>query len=394
MSNIDPLLDLPPILHPYHFSAPQIVRGGTKRTVNLVKCPPVDSEVPIRNQEAPLAWQDWWEKTIWASTIGNQKPRWNSTSRTGLVWLQFGEAAQSSDGHPYVFCLRCSVTLQHPQVRSIGTKHMSNHLESSQCQSRLSYAHTQSPIQMAQAQERLQSRPQPTTIPLYSSTQFEEELVRVIADNNWSFRTVERASFSRFVQFLRQGVPIPKRSKLTQIFKEQFQRIQGSLLSDLGKKTKVSIALDGWSANNHLSFLAIKVYYINYSWQYREKLLDFIPIRGSHTGTSMASELLHILSTTKTEGRLLAITADNAGNNGTLRASIERGLRQKDITWKTEENTIPCLAHVINLVVQEIIRHLKLTPANDDDNVSSLQKRHIRDIQSSVSVPNSLRKVR
>ncbi|KAH7334187.1 hypothetical protein BKA66DRAFT_480079, partial [Pyrenochaeta sp. MPI-SDFR-AT-0127] len=49
-------------------------------------------------------------------------------------------------------------------------------------------------------------------------------------------------------------------------------------------------------------------------------------------------ELLRVLSTTKTEGRLLTITANNTGNNRTLR------------TCKANENTIPCLTHVINLV--------------------------------------------
>ena len=83
MSNIDPLLDLPPILHPYHFSAPQIVRGGTKKILSLIKCPPINPEMHIRNQEAPLAWQDWWDKTEWASTPGNHKPRWNLITRIG-----------------------------------------------------------------------------------------------------------------------------------------------------------------------------------------------------------------------------------------------------------------------------------------------------------------------
>lgn len=393
MFNIDPLLDIPPILHSFHFNAPQIVRGGTKRSISLVKCPPIDLELRIRNQEAPLAWSDWWGKTEWALDPRNSQPRWNSTSRTGHVWTQFGEAAQIPDGQPFIFCLRCSLALQHPQVRGIGTKHMTNHLESRQCQKTSGYAHSQSAIQIAQAQQNLQQKPQSNTIPVFSARQFEEELVRLIADNNWSFRTVERASFYRFVQFLRQGVTIPKRYKFTEIFKEQFQRTQELLLQDLEKTTKISIALDGWSANNHLSFLAIKAYYITDRWQAKEKLLDFIPIRGSHTGASMATELIQVLSSTNTEQRLLAITADNAGNNGTLRATVERLLLQKDITWKAEENTIPCLAHVINLVVQEIIRHLKLTTTYNDDSGLTLQKRHIREIQSSVSVPNSLRKV-
>lgn len=393
MSDIDPLIYLPLILHPYNFSAPQLIKGGTRNTISIVKYPPIDQDIPMRDQPAPIAWQEWWEKTEWALTPGIQKPRWNSLSRTGQVWFYFGEAAQASNGRPFVFCLRCSFALQHPQVNSIGTKHMTNHLDSKQCQRSPSYTHTQSIAQIAQVQQNIQQKHQFTTIPAFSVQQFNEELVRVIVDNNWSFRTVERASFNRFIQFLRRGISIPRRSKFTQLLREQFQDYQKSLLNDLGKTTKISIALDGWSANNHLSFLAIKAYYITDSWQAKEKLLDFIPIRGSHTGSSMAAELLQVLSNTDTQQRLLAITADNAGNNGTLRTTIEQTLRQKDITWKAEENTIPCLAHVINLVVQDIIRHLRLTTTHDDNSVSTLRKRDLKDIQKAVSVPNSLRKV-
>jgi hypothetical protein len=177
------------------------------------------------------------------------------------------------------------------------------------------------------------------------------------------------------------------------MFKSQFNQAKSSLLHDLGPATKISIALDGWSAANHLSFLAVKAYYINSEWHLQERLLDFIPLRGSHTGRAMAADVIHILSETGMKRRLLAITCDNAGNNRTLGHILEEELEKEDIHWSAKENMVPCLAHIINLVVQEIIRHLKLTASTEVGAREPLQRRHLQDIGGGISVPNSLRKV-
>jgi hypothetical protein len=181
------------------------------------------------------------------------------------------------------------------------------------------------------------------------------------------------------------------RYKFQKMFWDQFQEAKASLLNDLGNATRISIALDAWSANNHLSFLAIKGYYINTSWQLQEKLLDFIPMRGRHTGVSMAEEVLQVLSEMTTKRRLLAITCDNASNNSTLARAVRLKLQDDDILWSAEENTVPCLAHIINLVVQDIIQHLKLAATTED--IGTLQKRHVQEVEVQISVPNSIRKV-
>ena len=178
------------------------------------------------------------------------------------------------------------------------------------------------------------------------------------------------------------------------MFHQQYDESRATLLNDIGPQTKMSIALDAWSAANHLSFLAIKGYYINTKWKLRERLLDFVPMRGRHTGESMATDVVKVLSDTNTTSRLLAVTCDNASNNKTMATSMEIQISDNNVDWNSNENIVPCLAHIINLVVQDIIQHLKLQASDELDNTGILQRCYISDIQSSVSVPNSLRKVR
>jgi hypothetical protein len=89
---------------------------------------------------------------------------------------------------------------------------------------------------------------------------------------------------------------IISRYKFGQLFKKQYTEATATLLSNLEENTKISIALDAWTSNNHLSFLAIKGYYINNSWQLCEKLLDFIPMHRKHTSASIAKEVIKVLS--------------------------------------------------------------------------------------------------
>jgi hypothetical protein len=60
-------------------------------------------------------------------------------------------------------------------------------------------------------------------------------------------------------------------------------------------------------------------------------LLDFIPMRRSHTEVSIAIEVLQALRATNTTQKLLAITCDNASNNSTLTHSVESKLLEERI---------------------------------------------------------------
>ena len=82
---------------------------------------------------------------------------------------------------------------------------------------------------------------------------------------------------------------------------------------------RVSIALDEWSARTiKHSFLAIKAYWIDESWRFYEELLGFPVIKGRHTGENFSNYVRPILEEYDLLDRLVSMTTDNAGNNGTM----------------------------------------------------------------------------
>jgi hypothetical protein len=207
-----PPTELPQELHQFKLIAPQIIRGGEKKNLYLVKYPPADIEQDEDRVKIISTWKEWWSRTEWAMnpTAGNN-PRWNSAIRTGQIWAQFGEAADSINGHPYVFCFNCSMVLQHPTAKNIGTKHLTTHIKTQGCRDTLVPIHNQ--LALVTQSSRPQNGTTPSPIPSYSTLALEKELVRVVIDNNWSFRTIERPSFQRFLRFLRPETAIISRYK-------------------------------------------------------------------------------------------------------------------------------------------------------------------------------------
>ena len=106
--------------------------------------------------------------------------------------------------------------------------------------------------------------------------------------------------------------------------------------------------------------MAVTGYFIDTDWQYQEVLLGFEPLHGSHTGAYLSKVLQDVLQQHNIETRVFAITTDNASNNMTLVKSLQQAM--------PEETTIirvPCLAHVIQLSLNELLGYLKASPMNN-----------------------------
>lgn len=65
----------------------------------------------------------------------------------------------------------------------------------------------------------------------------------------------------------------------------------------------------------------------------------------------------------------MAITADNAANNNTFIKELGCICSRKKIDFDYKKNNIRCLAHIINLTVQEILKYVKAEDAQEEDKI-------------------------
>ena len=111
---------------------------------------------------------------------------------------------------------------------------------------------------------------------------------------------------------------------------------------------------------------AICAYSITNDFKHHEALIDFKKLDEAHTGVGMAKALLETLDKFGLAEKLFCITSDAASNNCKMTKELQQLLRDRGIRWNAKEMHLFCLAHVINLAVQDFLKALKVVKPKDD----------------------------
>jgi hypothetical protein len=108
-------------------------------------------------------------------------------------------------------------------------------------------------------------------------------------------------------------------------------------------------------------------HWLTKEFEYRERVLEFTELQGTHSGENLANTVENILVELSLEHKLISITGDNATNNEAMASELYFSL--SDRSKEQDANTAPlyrgldsyirCLAHVLNLIVKDILRALK-----------------------------------
>lgn len=130
---------------------------------------------------------------------------------------------------------------------------------------------------------------------------------------------------------------------------------------------KISFTIDGWSSKNVLSFVAMRAHFINIEWKYESLLLDFIEVDG-HSGFELKETFLDCLKRYVIPlSKVMAITMDNVESNSTFMDHLEKYGIEVQTVISSSGNRVRCLAHVLNLGVQAILKSLNISLTADTD---------------------------
>lgn len=191
---------------------------------------------------------------------------------------------------------------------------------------------------------------------MFSQEEFREKLVKWIILSDEPFSTVEEPAFVEMIHSLNPKAEIISdktvRADLMAIYEKLIDEIKIELSTVPGK---LSFTMDGWTAKNVLPFVAIRAHWLDSTWSYKSKMLDFAYVRGEHNGLKLKDIFMNCLSRFDIPiEKVLAITVDNASNNDTFFMWLEEcGLT--DLM-----NHIRCIAHIMNLSVQDMLDELKI----------------------------------
>ncbi len=208
---------------------------------------------------------------------------------------------------------------------------------------------------------------------------------------NMSFKSIEHSKFIRLMNMLRFFINIFKRIFFEDQIRRKYQIIQSRFLHNLKSNIKINIALNNWTSSNNIAFMSVTSYFIDKNWKYREMLLTFQSLSDAHTNETMTQIVLNILKKYNLKNRLLAVIIDNASNNEKMRKEMKKILKNIDIEWDHKKNHVFCIAHVIQLAINEFLESMKLSAVNDRMN-EIFQKDRLN-IDKKTDLNNTLLKI-
>ncbi|KAJ6134816.1 hypothetical protein N7523_001138 [Penicillium sp. IBT 18751x] len=191
---------------------------------------------------------------------------------------------------------------------------------------------------------------------------WKKQLLVTITSLRLPFQIIENQHFRDLLRLTQQAPSLPNLQTgktVTRQLQSTVQVQQEGILKMLPSDAKLSLALDCWTLPFHQAFMAITGYFLDEYWEYKQILLGFEPLDGSHTGENLALALCNVIDRHRIKDKILAITTDNALNNKTMFDKVQRTYPDISIVH------IPCMAHVIQLSLNELLHRIKAKPQND-----------------------------
>jgi hypothetical protein len=135
--------------------------------------------------------------------------------------------------------------------------------------------------------------------------------------------------------------------------------------------SSITISFDNWTANNGLDFLGVTAHYLDASLNPRAILLGLRDTRGSHSGESIAEEILRVVHDYDIGGKVQYFMADNASAN-------DRAIKvmSESLEIHPQCHRLRCGAHVINLVAKAVLYGMDVDALEPDEGEESLSDSH------------------
>jgi len=197
---------------------------------------------------------------------------------------------------------------------------------------------------------------------------FRESLVEWITIRDLPFSEVNAPSFRRMVCALNPDAKVPSadtvRRDIDKRLYDEKGRIRVMLQDAPGR---LSFAIDAWTSPTMQAFLGITVHWIDADWRMHSLLLDMATLTGRHTGENLCTTFRAVCHDFGVMTKVLAITTDSASNNDTFLTHLEAACLHQGISFDRNSMHVRCIAHVINLAVQDFLRTLNSCATGRED---------------------------
>lgn len=202
----------------------------------------------------------------------------------------------------------------------------------------------------------------------FSESGLRQRIAIWVIKKDQPFTVVDDDEFREIVTYLRPNTFIPSSTTLKRdiidLFKQQKQKVTNLLQQCSGR---ISFAVDAWTSANFIPFLGMTVHWIDANWKARCLLISLEPLSGPHSGDNLAKVFVNVCNEFGILSKIQAITTDNAANNITFLRNLEISCQEQSVSFQLKHRHVRCLAHIMNLAVQDFLEALKSQALDDED---------------------------
>lgn len=173
------------------------------------------------------------------------------------------------------------------------------------------------------------------------------------------FKFVEGKGFQHFLNACQPSFRVLSRITMArdcyQLYVEEKKKLGAVLKGNIGR---ICLTTDTWTSVQRINYMSLTAHYVDNDWILRKKVLNFCPI-SSHRGVEIGKAVEMCLIKWGIESNVFTITVDNASAND---AAVSY-LKSKFANWEKcvlegEWLHVRCIAHVMNLIVQDGLSHI------------------------------------
>lgn len=192
----------------------------------------------------------------------------------------------------------------------------------------------------------------------YTQKDFREALADFVVSAALPYTIVENPSLQKIINVAAYAphlnMKLPCATTITRDIKERFDISKSRVKSILTQQRYLAYTADAWTSPWKMPILAVTAHWIDEKWQYRSIPIGFELLEGSHTGENLATAFLAVLSDWGIQDKPFYLTMDNAKNMDAMARHISFLL--PDGIFDAKENRVPCVAHILNLAAQAVLK--------------------------------------
>lgn len=96
---------------------------------------------------------------------------------------------------------------------------------------------------------------------------------------------------------------------------------------------KLSFTLDAWTSRFQDCFVCVTGHWLSETWEYKEIVLGFEHLLGSHTGEALKDVFVAVMRRYDLQRKILAISTDNASNMASMLSLLQDHTKKNPIEW-------------------------------------------------------------